>query len=153
MTTQGTLCFIEKDGKYLMQFKKSTKFGGGRWNAPGGKTKENESVEDGVAREILEETGLNIRSVKKQALLNFYNADEFAWAVHVFTTDDFEGEIRDSEEGELKWMDKNSLPYAQMWEDDKHWVPLMMEGKKFEANFHFKENFTDIFKWSVKLVI
>jgi len=152
MATLGTLCFIEKEGKYLMQLKDDKKFGGGRWNAPGGKTKENESVEQGVVREILEETGLKIRNAKKRAVLNFFNGDEFAWAVHVFATKDFEGKVKSSEEGELKWMDKGSLPYAQMWEDDRHWVPLVTEGKNFEANFHFKENFKDIFKWSVKLV-
>lgn len=150
--TEGTVCFIEKDGKYLMQLKDDKKFGGGRWNAPGGKMKEGENAEQGATREVLEETGLRIRNLKKRAMLNFFNGDEFAWSVHVFTTKDFEGEVRASEEGKLEWMDKNKLPFQQMWEDDMHWVPLVMEGKKFEADFHFKENFKDIFKWSVRLV-
>ena len=152
MTTQGTLCFIEKEGKYLMQKKASNKFGGGMWNAPGGKALDGETSEACVAREVFEETGLKVKNLKHHGILNFFNGDEFAWAVHVFTAGDFEGEFKESEEGELKWMDKNKLPYAEMWEDDKHWVPLVMEGKKFEADFHFKENFKDIFKWSVKLV-
>lgn len=149
MATLGTLCFIEKDGKFLMQLKNDKKFGGGRWNAPGGKTKENESIEQGVIREVFEETGLKIKNPKHSAVLNFYNNQEFAWAVHVFSASDFDGEIKSSEEGELKWMDKDSLPYAQMWEDDKHWVPLIVDGKKFEADFHFRKDFKDIFKWAI----
>lgn len=150
MTTKGTLCFIEKNGKYLMQKKASIKFGGGMWNAPGGKALDGETLEECATREVSEETGLRVKNLKHRGVLKFFNAGDFAWAVHVFITSDFEGELKESEEGKLEWMDKSALPYADMWEDDKHWVPLMMEGKHFEGDFHFKENFQGLVSWNVR---
>ena len=35
------------------------------------------------------------------------------------------------------WADINALPYDQMWEDDRHWLPLLLEGKSFAGFFTF----------------
>ena len=65
MTVYGTLCFIIKDNKVLLQKKSNEKFGGGRWNMPGGKRKDNENLEDCATREVLEETGLKVRNLEE----------------------------------------------------------------------------------------
>ncbi len=140
MATDGTLCFIEKDGKFLMQRKESARFGGGKWNAPGGKALDGETPEECAVREVLEETGLKVSGLKKHGVLHFTVEGKPFWSVHVFATGKFEGTPNNGGEGELKWMDKEDLPYAEMWPDDSHWVPLLVKGKKFEGKFDFKED-------------
>ena len=34
-----------------------------------------------------------------------------------------------------QWFHINDIPYAQMWPDDKYWMPMFLEGKKFKAKF------------------
>ena len=29
------------------------------------------------------------------------------------------------------------IPYGEMWEDDLHWLPLLLEGKDFDGAFNF----------------
>lgn len=146
--TTGTLCFIEQDGKFLMQRKDDKKFGGGKWNAPGGKIAEGETPEACVVREVFEETGLKIRNLNYHGLLKFFLKGNPFWAVHVYTTKNFSGVLKDSSaEGILEWLPKNNLPYDKMWPDDRHWLPLVIAGKKIEGNFHFTDDmndFTDI---------
>ena len=140
METDGTLCFVEKNGKYLMQKKESTKFGGGKWNAPGGKMLPGESPEACAVREVMEETGLKVSDLKNHGVLHFTVEGKPFWSVHVFATGKFEGTLSNGGEGELKWMDKENLPYAEMWPDDSHWVPFLIKGKKFEGMFDFTED-------------
>lgn len=59
-----TLCYIEKDGKYLMlhRTKKENDENKDKWIGIGGKFEEGESPEDCALREIKEETGLTVTS-------------------------------------------------------------------------------------------
>lgn len=150
MTINGTLCFVEQDGKFLMLKKADKLFGGGKWNAPGGKVKEGETLEQCAMRETLEETGLNIKNIEKRGVLNFFTGGKFEWSVHVFLSDDFEGQPKSGEEGQVRWIEKGKLPFDSMWEDDRHWLPLLLDGKKFEGWFYFTENFQKLTRWSLK---
>lgn len=150
MTTTGTLCFIERDGKFLMLRKADKLFGGGKWNAPGGKIADGETAETCAAREVLEETGLEAKNLEHRGLLNFFNAGKLDWSVHVFVTHEFNGSPKAGREGELRWIAKDDLPFDQMWEDDQHWLPMMLEGKRFEGNFYFMKDFQKLLKCSIK---
>lgn len=39
-----------------------------------------------------------------------------------------------------KWFKINEIPYNQMFEDDRYWLPMILEGKKINAFFEFDEN-------------
>ena len=47
------------------------------------------------------------------------------------------GEAVESEEMSPKWFDFDAIPFKQMWDDDKIWLPLVLEGKKINASFVF----------------
>jgi len=54
-----TLVMPRREGRILLGMKKRG-FGQGRWNGFGGKVEKGESVAEGAARELLEESCLNI---------------------------------------------------------------------------------------------
>ena len=142
MTTEATLLTIIKDGQILLQRKAVGRFGGGKWNGAGGKLKPGEDPADGVIREVLEETGLRITEPRRQGLLDHYFGDRStpAWSVHIFSATEYEGEPVGGEEGELRWFPVEEIPYGEMWEDDIHWLPLLLEGRDFDGAFYFNED-------------
>ena len=123
-----------------MLLKASGRFGGGFWNAPGGKIDEGESSEDAAKREVFEETGLTVIHLKKMGSLEFFfgpGKSRPDWTAEVFVTSKFSGEQRESKEGRLEWFSKEKLPLGQMWEDDKYWLPMLVAGEKFHGRFEF----------------
>lgn len=55
--------FIINDGKVLIAKRKEEKMFSGMWDIPGGKLEDNESLYNGIKREVLEETGLEITEI------------------------------------------------------------------------------------------
>lgn len=141
MAVKATVCHII-NGKYLLLQKKSVGlFGEGKWNGVGGKLVEGETFLEGVEREVLEETGLSVSNLIPHGILNFFFGQkaEPDWIVHVFSTCTFEGTMRPSNEGWLRWFTFDEIPYDEMWQDDEHWLPLLLDGKRFSGDFHFDE--------------
>jgi 8-oxo-dGTP pyrophosphatase MutT (NUDIX family) len=152
MTTFATLCHIIKDGRLLLQRKSKGLFGGGKWNGVGGKLESNETPEECVEREVYEETGLRVSGLRFHGVLNFYFGDrhELDWVVFVFSTETFEGEPRSSEEGFLRWFAVDEIPYEEMWEDDRHWLPLVLRGARFHGDFYFDEEGEELLDFSLR---
>jgi 8-oxo-dGTP diphosphatase len=155
MTKIGTICYIKKDDEVLLQKKSKELFGGDKYNAPGGKIQEGETPEVAVIREVKEETGLSVSNLVYHGFIDFYDGDEsqIAWQVHVFSTEEFEGELEvKTREGVHEWIHKNQMPYDRMWEDDKYFVPQVLEGKLIvEGNFYFEKGFGPIYKHSITI--
>ena len=135
------LCYIFKDNQILLQKKIKGKFGGGKWNAPGGKIRILERPERAAIREVREETDLRVRNLQKHGLLRFSDEKGKSFEVHVFSTNDFQGEPVNKGEGELKWFPTKEIPYEDMWEDDKLWLPHLFSGKQFRFEALFTEGF------------
>jgi hypothetical protein len=34
-----------------------------------------------------------------------------------------------------QWFSEDQIPLSQMWPDDEHWLPLLLQGKKFLGRF------------------
>ncbi|KPJ85054.1 MAG: hypothetical protein AMS17_15060 [Spirochaetes bacterium DG_61] len=144
MTIHATVTIVREGNKLLLQKKSTGRFGEGKWNGPGGKLKPYETLEECAVREVMEETSLRVSSLKLHGTLKHYfgNVDEPAWIVYQLSTTDYQGELRESEEGELRWFPVDEIPYGEMWQDDEHWLPLLLEGKDFEGDFYFNEDGT-----------
>lgn len=154
MTTYATLCYILKDNKVLLQMKAKGLFGENRYNAPGGKLNQEEDLEAGVIREVEEETGLKVSNLNYHGKLAFYESSPEipSWLVHVFSTEDFTGELKQNHrEGSLEWIEQDKIPYSQMWEDDQYFVPLLLEGRKFEGKFWFSKGFSSLLKHQIEV--
>jgi len=143
--TQTTLCLLirkNQDGEELLLAMKKRGFGKGKWNGVGGKEdseKGDINIVGTAVRETEEEIGVKIKKMEKVAVLSFYFPYKKGWDqdVHVFLVRDWQGEPVESEEALPKWFKTNDIPYNEMWDDDKHWLPKILQGKKLKAKFTF----------------
>ena len=141
MTTHATLCFIVHGERTLLLRKPEGFRGAGKWNAPGGKVLPGENLKECAIREVTEETGLTIQDAKEQGILRFYVGSQAQpeWIVTVFRAERFSGGLTPSFEGSLQWHDIKGLPYSEMWEVDRLWLPIFLAGKIFRGDFYFDE--------------
>lgn len=133
----ATLCYVKRDGMTLMvhRNKKSNDIHEGKWNGLGGKFEVGESPEECVRREVLEEAGLVIHNPKLHGLVMFPGFKGHDWYVFVFTARDFEGELIESPEGRLEWIDDAELPRLNLWPSDLIFLPWLEQERFFSAKF------------------
>ncbi len=142
----ATLVYLIKNKKTLMLYRNKSVDDAhfGRWVAPGGKLKQNESPADCAVREIYEETGLKISSLKIAGILTFPNIGNSPfgdlWYIWVFKSSEFSGELIDSPEGELKWIKISELDKLNLWDGDRVFTPLVFQKKIFSAELIYENN-------------
>ena len=129
-----TLCYIERDGAYLMlhRTKKANDENHDKWIGIGGKFEAFESPYDCVLREAQEETGLTLTSLRYRGIVTFVS-DQMPVAeyMHLFTADAFTGEVRECDEGDLEWIFIEDLLKLPMWEGDKIFLRLLQTNEPF----------------------
>ena len=129
-----TLCYIERDGKYLMlhRVKKENDLNRDKWIGIGGKFEPGESPEDCVLREVREETGLTLTDYKYRGLVTFVLDGWGTEFMHLFGASGWTGALRtDCDEGELAWIKKAELLRLTMWEGDRIFLRLLDSGEPF----------------------
>ena len=145
-----TLCYIEKDGKYLMmhRVKKENDINKDKYIGVGGHFEFGESPDECLLREVQEETGIVLKSYKPRGIVTFiypvndgsknlisdYTIVEY---MHLYTADlpDEYGNAGDEksvlqfncDEGELVWIDKKDVYGLPIWEGDKIFFRLLEE--------------------------
>jgi len=128
-----TLCYIEKDDKYLMlhRVKKEQDVNKDKWIGIGGHFEAGESPEECLLREVKEETGLMLTGFSFRGIVTF---SAIGWSTEymcLYTADKFEGTLAECDEGTLEWVDKERLMSLNLWEGDKIFFRLLMENAPF----------------------
>ena len=133
MSKQTTLCYIEKEGAYLMlhRIKKEQDENRDKWIGVGGKIEDKESPEDCVLREVKEETGLTLTDYRYRGIVTFVSDVWPCEYMHLFTATGFEGEIKECDEGVLEWLPKAQLYALPMWAGDRIFLELLDAGAPF----------------------
>lgn len=128
-----TLCYIEKDGCYLMlhRIKKQNDVNQDKWVGIGGKFEDKESPEDCVLREALEETGLTLHRPEYRGIVTFVSDRWETEYMHLFWSDRFTGSIKECDEGVLEWISKEELMQLPMWAGDMIFLKLLEEKTPF----------------------
>lgn len=133
MTKLSTLCYIEKDGQYLMLHRtvKKNDVNKDKWIGVGGHFEQGESPEECLLREVKEETGYTLTSWKYRGLVTFVYGEDIVEYMSLYTADGFEGEPIECDEGQLEWVDKSKISQLELWEGDKIFFRLLDEGREF----------------------
>lgn len=124
---QTTLCYLEKDGRYLMlhRTKKENDENRDKWIGVGGKFEKDESPEDCMLREVEEETGLKVNGWRYRGIVTFVSDVYGCEYMHLFHCHEWTGEIKTCDEGELEWIEKQKLLDLTMWQGDRIFLKLM----------------------------
>lgn len=129
----STLCYIEKDGKYLMLHRtvKKEDVNKDKWIGVGGHFEIDESPEECLLREVKEETGYSLTSYRYRGIVTFVSGNGVTEYMSLFTADAFVGEKISCNEGELMWVDKKNIYNLNIWEGDKIFLQLLEEDRGF----------------------
>ena len=129
----STLCYIEKDNKYLMlhRTKKKNDISKDKWLGIGGKFEEGESPEECIVREVMEETGLKLNSYQLRTIVTYVSTNWETEYMYVFTSNDFTGDLIECNEGDLQWIDKREVTKLNTWEGDKIFVEKLQNDSGF----------------------
>jgi len=141
----AVLGYLQSNGKTLMihRNKREIDMHKGKWNGLGGKIKEGETPEEALVREFNEESGLNIKNPLLKGVLTFPSNVGFekdSWLVFIYTINEFEGELIESEEGYLEWIDDDKILDLRLQEGDKYFLPLLTGDRFFSGRFVYGDN-------------
>lgn len=138
--TESCVLTYVTDGDRILMIMKKTGLGSGYINAPGGHIELEETKTEAAIRETKEETGITVSNLEERGVLRFQFKDGLRMLGYVFFTSEWEGELIDEcEETKPFWTNISELDYSAMWEDDRMWLPMALEGKKFSGYFIFDD--------------
>ena len=108
------MCMLRRaDGRVLVQNRRDPNWGG--LTFPGGHVEPGESLVDSVIREMKEETGLTIRRPRLIGTKSWMQKDGSGrYLVLLYVAEEYEGELRSSEEGDVRWMTIEEMRAGQM---------------------------------------
>jgi 8-oxo-dGTP diphosphatase len=152
VTTLGVI----RDGDSILLGMKKRGFGVGKWNGFGGKVGDfvtGESIKSALCREFTEEININVNEddLVNMSLIHFHFAGNTEWDndMHVFFVDRWSGDIKESEEMIPQWFSVENIPYDKMWQDDKVWLPIVLNGVSLEGDVYFDDD-NKLIDWSLK---
>ena len=100
-----------------------------------------ESVEAAAIREVAEEVGVRVRGLELRALLRYDDpAQGLAMEGFVFVSSEFHGAPARTAEADPFWCRVDEIPYDEMWDNDRIWLPKILQGECIRADFHFCRN-------------
>ena len=130
----STLCYITQGDQVLMlhRTKKENDVNKDKWIGIGGKFLENETPDACLLREAYEETGLTLTNWKCRGVVTFLtNGPWDGEYMYLFTADGFEGDLKDCDEGDLKWVSRDFLYELPLWEGDRIFLDLLWQDAPF----------------------
>ena len=125
----SSLCYLIRGDEVLMMHRtrKKNDINQDKWIAVGGRFEAGETPEECALREVREETGLTMTDPQYRGIVTFINDQYETERMHLFTSDEFTGEMTDCDEGELVWIKKKMLNEMPQWEGDRIFHRLLDE--------------------------
>ncbi|MBR4529914.1 MAG: 8-oxo-dGTP diphosphatase [Lachnospiraceae bacterium] len=137
-----TLCYAESAGHLLMlhRVKKEHDINKDKWIGVGGHLEWGESPEEGIRRELAEETGMQAGTLTMRGVLTFVYGEIteiiFLFMAHDLTDADGRAVTVDTplpacDEGELAWVEWDRVNDLPIWEGDRAFLKLLRAGAPF----------------------
>jgi 8-oxo-dGTP diphosphatase len=133
---RATLVFVVRGGEILLMRKKRG-LGAGKINGPGGRLEPGEAVLACAVREVEEELRITPRELRYAGDNAFQFVDGYSIHVSVYVATAFDGTPAETDEAAPLWFPLDAIPYDEMWEDDRLWLPLALAGEPFTARYVF----------------
>ena len=130
----STLCYVLRGNDVLMlhRIKKKNDINKDKWIGIGGKFEKNESPDECLLREAMEETGLKLTSWRCRGIVTFLPNEPYEGEyMYLFTADKFEGQIGPCNEGDLQWVSRDFLDQLPKWEGDQIFLDLLWQDAPF----------------------
>lgn len=129
------MCMIyDDDGNILIQDRLNKNWPGVTF--PGGHVEPMESFHDSVIREIKEETGLTIRHPQLCGIKQFQTDQNERYIVLFYKTNEFQGELKSSREGEVFWIKREALLNYTLAEDFDEMIKVFEDEKLSECLYN-----------------
>ena len=126
------LCLIYDGDKYLLQDRVGEDWKG--YTLPGGHIESGESIVDAVIREMKEETGLIIKNPKLCGVKQF-PIKGGRYIVFLFKTDEYDGDVISSKEGEMHWVKKEDLSKLDLVNNFIEVLQVILDDKLTEFQY------------------
>ena len=128
-----TLCYITRGDEVLMlhRVKKKNDINKDKWIGIGGKFEGEESPDECLLREAMEETGLKLTSWRCRGIVTFLCDNAEGEYMYLFTADGFEGELKEYDEGDLQWLSRDFIDRLPKWEGDQIFLDLLWRDAPF----------------------
>ena len=137
---RATLVYL-LHGESVLLIRKLRGHGAGKVNAPGGRVEAGESVEACAIREVAEEVGVRVQALELRARLRYEDPEEgLAMEGFAFVSSEFQGTPARTAEADPFWCRTDEIPYHEMWENDRIWLPRVLYGECLRADFRFCRN-------------
>jgi len=137
-TERATLLFVVEESRILL-IRKHRGLGEGKLNGPGGRIEAGEAPLEAALREVDEELCIQAIAPRQVGELRFQFLSGYSLRVFVFRAERFLGEPRSTEEATPIWAPLDRIPFDEMWQDDRHWLPLLIAETPFEGRFVFED--------------
>jgi 8-oxo-dGTP diphosphatase len=135
---RGTLLFL-RDGDQVLLIRKKRGHGAGKINGPGGKIDPGETPLQAALRETREETGVQVSEAELMAEFRFLDLVSLQWYGYVFLAHEWQGTPVETPEADPFWCPIAELPFDQMWDDDRYWLPRLLAGERLRGDFLFDD--------------
>jgi len=136
---RATLMFV-RDGRRVLLIRKKRGLGAGKINAPGGRLEPGESPRECAERELEEEVGVRAGPASWAGEHRFQFRDGYSLHVDVYEARGFDGTPVETDEAVPLWFDEDAIPFDEMWEDDRLWIPHMFAGRRFSGRYIFDDD-------------
>ena len=129
-----TLCYVLQGTKVLMlhRTKKAGDINKDKWIGIGGHFLPGEAPDECICREAYEETGLTLTDYTCRGVVTFLteNPEEGEY-MYLFTATGFQGELKECDEGDLQWVERDFLDSLPKWEGDQIFLDLLWKNAPF----------------------
>lgn len=136
---RATLVFVVV-GDDILLIEKKRGLGAGKVNGPGGKVDPGETIEQCAIRECQEELDIEVSELEHLGEHRFQFTNGYSIHCWVYRTSSYSGEPIETDEAKPLWRPVDDIPFERMWEDDHIWLPLLLKGQRFRANWIFDED-------------